>query len=75
MAAAEAGEAGSSEQPKVEVSRIAVSPNQCEIHRELSLEIDFTVDRPIANPVWVIKYIVDYTNKRKEIGRPPGCPA
>eukprot|EP00658_Telonema_sp_P-2_P057049 TRINITY_DN4550_c0_g1_i1.p1 TRINITY_DN4550_c0_g1~~TRINITY_DN4550_c0_g1_i1.p1 ORF type:complete len:139 (-),score=51.93 TRINITY_DN4550_c0_g1_i1:294-710(-) len=53
--------------PNVDVSSIAVSPNQCAIEAELDLKIDFTLDKAISNSVWEIKYIVDYTNKRKEL--------
>merc|ERR1712205_232890 len=52
---------------KVNVTKIEISPNECEISSELKLGIEFSLDTPLSNAVWAIKYIVDYTNKRKEL--------
>merc|ERR1711934_226108 len=69
MAEAE-GEPGSPKlpgQPTIDVTSIKIEPNPCLIADPLNLEIEFTSDAPIAKPVWDIKYIVDYTNKRREV--------
>merc|ERR1711865_790373 len=55
------------EPPNVEVSSISVTPNQCLISSEITLKIEFQMDKPLSNASWEIKYIVDYTNKRKEL--------
>merc|ERR1711865_98937 len=52
--------------PVVEVAKIGISPNECAISSELKLDIEFSVDKPLSSAVWDLKYIVDYTNKRKE---------
>ncbi len=50
------GEAPSAFQaPTVEVSKIEVSPNQCEISSPITLKVEFTVDKPLANASWEIK--------------------
>merc|ERR1712166_110440 len=51
----------------VDVTKIVISPNECEISSELKLDIEFTLDKPLSSAVWELKYIVDYTNKRKEL--------
>jgi hypothetical protein len=43
------------EVPSLDVKRITVEPNVCELTAPLGLDVEFTLDRPVAGGVWEIK--------------------
>eukprot|EP01138_Halocafeteria_seosinensis_P006696 gb/GECG01006845.1/.p1 GENE.gb/GECG01006845.1/~~gb/GECG01006845.1/.p1 ORF type:complete len:139 (+),score=11.70 gb/GECG01006845.1/:1-417(+) len=49
--------------PRIEVTRIDASPNQCSVSEKLDLEMDFTTDREFEGH-WDVSYIVDGMRKR-----------
>ncbi|GLD93066.1 hypothetical protein PINS_up001658 [Pythium insidiosum] len=50
--------------PVVDVQNIDISPNPAQLTDELNLEVDFRLDKPVANGVWHIQYLVDSVTKR-----------
>lgn len=43
------------ESPSLDVKRIVIEPNVCELTAPLGMDVDFTLDRPVSGGVWEIK--------------------
>lgn len=41
--------------PRVDVTAVDISPNPAALADELNLEVDFTLDKPVADGVWDIE--------------------
>nr|CCA15363.1 conserved unknown protein putative [Albugo laibachii Nc14] len=59
--------------PNVDVTKVDISPNPAPLCGSLRLTVDFTLDRPLQNAEWLIKYLVDSVHHRHviELGTVP----
>eukprot|EP00164_Ancoracysta_twista_P009324 GFYU01013759.1.p2 GENE.GFYU01013759.1~~GFYU01013759.1.p2 ORF type:complete len:135 (+),score=40.04 GFYU01013759.1:52-456(+) len=51
----------------IDVRSITIEPNECEISERLTIHMEFESRVEIQNGRWELKYVVDYTGKRKII--------
>eukprot|EP01027_Heterolobosea_sp_BB2_P007378 GEZU01010987.1.p1 GENE.GEZU01010987.1~~GEZU01010987.1.p1 ORF type:complete len:134 (+),score=39.12 GEZU01010987.1:43-444(+) len=57
--------------PTINVKKLHIGPSNCPLEEKLNVSIDYSTDQPIENAKWMLKYVVDYTNKRHiiELGK------
>jgi len=48
----------------ITVTKLTVSPNQCELTQAMTFYVEFSLKRAVPNHAWHIVYEADYTNKR-----------
>eukprot|EP00759_Apiculatamorpha_spiralis_P028366 PhF_6_TR30833/c0_g1_i1/m.45383 len=46
------------------LTKLSVTPNQCDLNQQINLALEFTLKAPVPNATWSITYEADYTNKR-----------
>ena len=51
----------------VDVTGIVIEPNECDLSERLELEVDFSLDRPLCDAQWEIRYMVDSVQRRHVI--------